>query len=306
MSAIFRPAWLLLWLGTCALPLLHVAPAAAQDDISEGGGGDGSEASSDDEAAADEQSPENNGEGDSAQAHEPDATTSLGDVRFSAFAGAGAGTRSFRRPVKGMGVQRLDDVLFPALDAGLRVTAWPAQAFSLEFLLRYQTSIGMRVEQQPLFALGNYVSVRASRVELSVAPQFRLGDTPSSVAFLLPVGFALRTFWPEVHALPVPGYTLGGPQARAELAIPFLDIVTLRFGPEVQWIVMIDQSLQNDGLANQGVAFGGEALLQFQVSTLLGIELTYRESHALVLTSVTDETFFDVERFFTGRVSATW
>ena len=106
---------------------------------------------------------------------------------------------------------------FPAVDAGLRVRAWPADSFALEFLLRYETSIGMSVEQGPQFAPENDVSIHASRVELSIAPTFRLGDGPSSVALLFPLGFGLRTLWPEVHTLPVPGYTLGGPQARAEL-----------------------------------------------------------------------------------------
>jgi hypothetical protein len=303
MSALLRRVRLWFWLGACAVLVLRVAPAAAQDDF---GGGDEESSSDGSETASDESGGDGGDEASAEELPEGEQGAFPDEVRFQAFAGAGIGTRSFRRPVRGMGVQRFDETRFPALDIGLRVTAWPTASFSLEFLLRYQTSIGMHIEQQPSFAFENDIAARSSRTELSVAPEFRLGDTPSSVALLFPIGFAMRTLWPEVHTLPIPGYTLAGPQARAELAIPFLDIVTLRFGPEVQWIVMIDKSLQDDRVGYQGVALGGEALLQVQITTLLGVELVYRESHALVPTTVGGETFYDVERFFTARVSGTW
>jgi hypothetical protein len=300
---------LLLWLAAAV-------PASAQlDDFDDGSAAsDESEAAPDDGestgAEASEDQAEDAGEGapDTEAEAEQDAEAGAQPPGMSiqAFAGGGIGTRSFRRPVRGNSVQRLDDTLFPAIDAGLRVTAWPKDAFGLEFLLQYQTSIGMSIEQEPPFALDNDVSVRASRVALTVAPKLRLGDGPGSAALLFPIGFGLRTFWPEVHTLPVPGYTLGGPVGRVELELPFLDVVTLRFGPEVGWIVMIDQSLQDNLVGSQGVALGGEALLHVQISALIGLELAYRESHALIPTSVSSETFFDVERFVTGRLSGTW
>ena len=287
------------WLG----PLLPVSVAVAQDEFDEldesGSDESDSEATDDDQGAVDEDGDEGAETGDAA----PQPSS---DVSVQVFAGAGVGTRALLRPILGMGVQRMDDVAFAALDAGLRVTVWPAETFSWEFLLRYATSLGMTVEQQPRFAPVNGVDVRANHVELSVAPEFHLGDAASSASLLFPVGFGLRTLWPEVHSLPVPGYTLGGPLLRAELAIPFLDVVTLRFGPEVQWIVMIDQSIVDDGAGYQAVALGGEALLRAQVTTFLGIELAFRESHALAPTSVAGENFVDIERFFTGRMSGTW
>jgi hypothetical protein len=304
---------LMLWLAAGATPVLCASTALAQDDF---GLGDETSTDAEAETSSEDEPPSDDTAGDagdesseSTEAVDESGLEGLATpagVRIQAFAGGGMGMRSFRRTVRDMGVQRMDDVSFPAVDAGLRVRAWPADSFALEFLLHYETSIGMSVEQDPQFALENDVSIRASRVELSIAPTFRLGDGPSSVALLFPLGFGLRTLWPEVHTLPVPGYTLGGPQARAELEIPFLEIVTLRLGPEAQWIVMIDQSLQEDRVGYLGVAIGGEALLQVQISTLVGLEFAYRESHAMVPTSVSGETFFDIERFITGRLSGTW
>ena len=159
----------------------------------------------------------------------------------------GIGTRSFSRPTR-EGVQRLPDAVFPAVDVALRVHAWPHDGFSLGVLLRYQSSLGLTIEEQPPFALHNRVAARSARAELSVAPTFRLGSAGTAPALAVPVGFTLRSLWPEVHEMMTPGYSLIGPHLRLELVVPLGNVLALRVGPELQAIIAIDESIRADGV----------------------------------------------------------
>lgn len=224
-------------------------------------------------------------------------------VRTEVAAGMGVGTRSFSRPTRA-GEQQLPDAVFPAVDAALRVHVWPRAAFSIGVLLRYQSSLGLTVEDEPSFALPNRVDVRAERVELSAAPTLRLGESGADPALAFPVGLTLRSFWPEVHETQTPGYSLFGPHLRAELIVRFGGVLTLRFGPELQAIIAIDRSLRDEGVDRAGFAYGGEALLQVPLGPVFGLELAYRESHAVVPTYWIDrDEFRDVERFASLRLS---
>lgn len=224
-------------------------------------------------------------------------------LQVEPFLGGGLATRAFERPTP-IGAQRMKTTVVPALDTGLRVTAWPNAAFSLSVLLHYQTSLGMSTREAPPFALDNEVSVRSEHVELSAAPTIRLGDDPGALALAFPLGFSLRTFWPEVHKLMTPGYSLGGPLVRAELVVPVRDLLVLRLGPEFQWIVMVDRVLTADGMASQAVAIGGEATLALRLSPWFALQLHYRESHALAPNDVAGgQSFSDVERYLTLGLS---
>jgi hypothetical protein len=259
-------------------------------DSSQGSGDSSDSGESDSEPAA---------EPSEGEAAAPAAKAPAVDVRLSL--GGGIGTRAFLRPTT-LGAQRLNDVLFPALDVGLAVHVWPQDSFSLGMLLRYQSSVGLEIEEQPLFALSNSLDARAERLEVSVAPTFLLGDSPSSVALGFPIGFGMRTFWPEANEFRTPGYSLAGPMLRAELSIPFGDSVGLRLGPELLWAVALDDSLTSQGVGSQAIAIGGELALHFQLGAVLGIELCYRESHAFASTTVTTALFEDVERFAVARL----
>jgi len=113
------------------------------------------------------------------------------------FAGAGMGSRAFQRPLE-EGLERLDESVFPALEAGVRARVFPQARFGLEGLLRYQTSIGFAIEQRPWFAPANEVAVRAECVELSIAPRLSFGEPASAPSVLLPIGFTVRALWPAV------------------------------------------------------------------------------------------------------------
>jgi hypothetical protein len=227
-------------------------------------------------------------------------------LRAKAFGGIGFGSRSFVRPTP-LGAQRLPTVFFPAVDIGLEVAAWPKDRFSLSFLLRYQSSVGLTVDERPPFALPNKIAARVERGELSVAPTFRLGSAESAPAIAFPAGLSIRTFWPEVHeSAATVGYSLIGPHLRAELIAQLTSVLQLRFGPELQWIIAIDRSIREDGVANQGYSAGGEAALHVQLGPVFGLELCYRESHAFASSTTASPIFSDVERFLSARLSGTF
>lgn len=319
MSALHRH-WASLVLALCALLLIAPITRAQHLDLGdedEGSadegdeGGDDSASDSAAESEAESQSEgeetdsggepsEDDGEGEE-NAEAPAESHGPAEVVVRASLGAGIGTRSFLRPTK-LGAQRLDDVLFPAADVALSVDVWPRDSFSLGMLLRYQSSLGLEINEHPQFALPTTLDARAERLEVTVAPTFALGDGPSSVALAFPLGFGMRTFWPEANEYRTPGYSLAGPQLRAELHIPFSDSFGLRLGPELLWAVALDDSLTSQGVDSQAIAIGGEAALHIQLGAVIGIELCYRESHAFASTTITTALFEDVERFVVARL----
>jgi hypothetical protein len=225
-------------------------------------------------------------------------------ARIEAFAGLGFGTRAFQRPTP-VGGQRLPTMSFAAVDVGLRAVVAPKERFSVAILLRYQTSLGMRIEERPPFALSNRVDVRSQRAELSAAPTIRLSDADTAAWLSFPIGAEIRTFWPDVHDLMTPGYSLLGPHLRAELIAPLAHQLVLRLGPELQWIVAIDRSLRADGVANQAWAVGGEGSLRLELGATFALDLSYRESHAFASSTplgLSRPDFSDVERFVTLRL----
>ena len=280
--------------------------AAFSEDSDESSAGEDRDSSDDSADSSSEGEAEASGDADSGgEPGEADATATApasgAAVEAQLSLGAGIGTRSFLRPTT-LGAQRLNDVLFPAVDVGLALHAWPDDSFSLGVLLRYQSSLGLEIDERPLFGLPTSLDVRAERIEVSVAPTFRLGDSSTSVALGFPLGFAMRTFWPEANEFRTPGYSLAGPQLRAELIIPFSESFGLRLGPELIWALAIDDSITSQGVASQAIAIGGEAALHLQLGAVLGIELCYRESHAFASTTVTTALFEDVERFAVVRL----
>lgn len=231
----------------------------------------------------------------------PPANTGASGLRAEVAGGMGLGTRSFVRPTDD-GLQRLGVAPFPAADLGLRLEGWPGARFSLEALVRYRTSIGLSVEERPAFALPNEVDVRAQHVELALAPAWRLGANVDAISLALPVGFALRTFWAEVHEHPTPSYALAGPYLRVELVVPLGRYVTVRVGPEAHGLFFVGRALRNGGVESLGIAVGAEAALRIALAEPLALEVGYRESHAFAGNTGDGQGFEDVERFATARL----
>jgi hypothetical protein len=221
-------------------------------------------------------------------------------------AGLGVGTRSYERPYMSR-LQELETTPFTALDLSLRmkdcVADCPRDSFAIEYLLRYQTSLGMRVDQPLMFALPSEVAARSSRLELSAAPIFKLEPSASSFSIAVPVGLSLRALQAEHRDLPLPSYMLLGPQVRVEARAPLGDRFALRGGPELQWIALISDRLKDDGVAGTGVALGLELAASATLTSWLGLELTYRQAHAFASGKGDGADFEDIERYATLQLS---
>lgn len=221
-------------------------------------------------------------------------------------AGLGVGTRSYERPL-GMQLQELETTPFLALDLSLRVkrcvSDCPSSRYALEFLLRYQSSIAMRVEEPLPFALPGDVKARSSRGELSLAPVFRLGRSGSSPSLALPIGVMLRALQAEHRDLPLPSYSLFGPHLRLEGRLPLGSWLELRAGPDVQWIAVIGNRLKDDGVSGSGFAVGVELAASAALTDWLGLELSYRQAHAFASGRGERADLEDIERYATLALS---
>ena len=221
-------------------------------------------------------------------------------VAFRIGAGLGAGTLSFKRPSVPR-PQRLPESAFAAAALELHLQAYPDDSFSIDFELEYQTSLGFVVQIPMLFALPQNVNARMQHVALSAAPMFRLGDQKGSPTLVFPIGFGFDAFVPEVDEYGVLEYSLGGPFLRAELRADLGESIGVRLGPELQWIVLIDDALRNEQVCCQGVAVGAEGSIEARIGSVLRVSLAYRESHAS-LPSARYE-FSNVTRFLTARIA---
>jgi hypothetical protein len=307
------------WLALLLLLALSPRAALAQDDglgAEDEGGDDGATESSStryrapaDDARTHESAeepaqvePEERPESSAApavSAVEPGAATTRA-ITLQAAVGLGMGTLSFVQPTAA-GTRKLPSSPFAATEIVLRTRIRPEAAFSLDVLLAYQTSVGFRLQLDPLFGLPEQIDVRAQRFEASVAPVIRLGSAPRDPALAFPLGFAFRSFAPDVHEFPLQSYKLGGPLARAELLLPLGEWVELRAGPEVQWLLLIDSNLRDAGACCQGIAIGGQGSIQANVGSAVRVALAYRQSHTFV--PIGAWQFKDVERFLTLRIA---
>jgi hypothetical protein len=286
--------------GSIGLALVRPQPSAAQDDDL------GEEVESETPATPAE------GDAPDADAEAPAEASAVvldetpaeppNDVIARAFIGGGLGTRTIRRPVPG-GVQRVGTLFFPAADVGIAVRVFPREAFTLDILARYQTSLGLVVKEPVLFALDNEVDVRSEHAEISVAPGWRLGESENSARVAIPIGASFRNFWPVDHHLQTPRYTLIGPHARIELQAMLGSSVRFRAGPEAQLYGIIGSDLtKQGGVSSPNFAIGAEAALEFRLSTTFLLEVEYRQSNAVASSKVSD-SFLDVERFATLRLA---
>lgn len=218
-------------------------------------------------------------------------------ISLYAAAGLGVGLLSFTRPTA-VGVQHLPESSFAAAELLLRIHAWPHEAFSLETQLAYQTSLGMELEVRPFFALPERADVRVQRVELSVAPRLAFSKREQGVALAVPIGFALRSFFSEVHQYSVETHNLGSAFVRAEIIVPLGEGIALRGGPEAHWLMLVEPSLEREGAAGPGYGLGFQGAVQAAVGASFSVALAYHQLHSVIPAAA---RFEDTERFLTAR-----
>jgi hypothetical protein len=219
-------------------------------------------------------------------------------VVIEPFAGFGIATRSVRMPWM-TGALEVAPGVTPAFEVGMRVQARPRADFSFFVNLVYQSALGFSVTERPPLALPKEVGARSERVALEFAPRWRFSN--GQIELGIPVGATVRTLWAEVHMSQTPSFSLVGPHARAELLLRFSDAISLRIAPELQYIMMVDNDVKNAGVSSSGVALGGDASVEAQVSQVWSLRINYRESHALLSATRGSVSFSDVERYLTLR-----
>lgn len=212
-------------------------------------------------------------------------------------AGLGVGSLTFTRPTA-TGVQHLPESPFAAVEALMRVHVWPAETFSLEAQLAYQTSVGFALELPTLFALPERVAARAQRVELSFGPRLSFSSSKRGLALVAPVGFALRSLFPEQQFYSTKPYNLGSLFVRPELIVPLGELITLRGGPELHWLVSIEPSLERQGACCSGYGIGMQAAVQASVGPTFSVALAYHQLQSVIPSAA---RFEDTERFLTAR-----
>jgi hypothetical protein len=143
--------------------------------------------------------------------------------------------------------------------------------------------------------------VRTQDVALSAAPAVRLGDGPHDPTLAFPIGFGFEAFTPETDQYGVVEYSFGGPFLRPELWLDLGEQVSLRVGPEAQWLLVIDNALRRQKIGGQGLALGGQGSIEARLGSVFRLALVYRESHASI--GGTRGDFSNVERFLTARLA---
>jgi hypothetical protein len=265
----------------------------------EGGSDPGSEASAEAEASADEPAAAEEPPAEPPAQEEPaaEAPTPQRAISLYMAAGLGVGSLTFTRPTA-TGVQHLLESPFAAAEALMRVHVWPAQTFSLEALLAYQTSVGFALELPTLFALPERVAARVQRVELSIGPRLSFLSSKRGLAVIAPIGFALRSLFPEQQYYSAKAHNLGSLFLRPELIVPLGELITLRGGPELHWLVLIEPSLQREGACCSGYGIGMQAAVQASVGPTFSVALAYHQLHSVIPAAA---RFEDTERFLTAR-----
>jgi hypothetical protein len=188
---------------------------------------------------------------------------------------------------------------FVAVDVGAAFALALDEDLAVGAELVYQTSLDHEVDETHVAGATETIGLRAHRFGALLA--LRIGSARGF--HVAPgLGAAARALHPEVHHLLTPSYTLAGPVARIAVRIPFGDSVALRLVPEAQWFGVGD-ALQELGVESSGFAIGGDASLTIALGAALALELSYRQSHA-IMSSTDGDGATDVERFTTAR--AVW
>jgi hypothetical protein len=208
------------------------------------------------------------------------------DLHVDFSVGLGLGGRAIERPTLG-GTQRIGPGHFPVADVGLRVEAWPENAWSLAFVLRYQTTLFDTAIEHPPLSPANELRVRSHHAEVAAFPIWHFA-TNNRWAFGAGLGYALRVFWPDVHNLQTPRQVISGPFLRPELQVSKLGPLSLRVGPELLWILTTDQALKNAVDTRQALAIGGQVSVVADLGDSWALEAMYRESHVLLVAGLED------------------
>ena len=204
-------------------------------------------------------------------------------IHIGLSVGFGVGTRAFELPALPSPV-RLSTSAFPATALALRTTYEPRAQGQWRIFgeLRYASSLGLRTNDVRPDGTVRETNSRSQRVDLAAGLVYRLREAADAISFEGQFGWSFRLFTSDA-SVTLPDYGLSGPLLKGGVWFPFKgDKLRLLVGPEIHWLALVDGDLKRGGVSSMGVALGGEGKLQWQIIRVLGLELLYRESHAIL------------------------
>ena len=218
--------------------------------------------------------------------------------------GTGLSSRHVEFPIEA-GTGRVSVGPSAALDVGLLASYNPSSAVSWGLQLRYQTSVGARVSEQPIGGVERPMGIRSARFEALLVPTFELSGF---LQLKLAAGYGVRGLrtdvhdqeLPSTHSLQTPDYTLSGPVAQVALRLALGDSVALLLAPEAQLLLSVGSDLKRRGVSGGGYAFGGMATLVVQFSARFSGYLAYRQAHAHIAGEDGRASVRDAERYITA------
>jgi|GEM_PF-6456146 len=225
-------------------------------------------------------------------------------LRLHVDVGTGLSTRKLELPIEA-GVGSVSVGPSAALDLGLEATFDPPSGFSWGVQLRYQTTIGARVDEHQISGVERPMGIRSARFEALFVPAF---DVSEAVQLKLGIGYGLRGLRTDVHdqelstvhSLRTPDYTLSGPVAGIALRLALGDSVALTLAPAAQLLISVGSDLRERGVGGSGFTYGGAASLVVRLSELLSVYVAYREAHARIAGAGGRTNVSDAERYITA------
>jgi hypothetical protein len=256
------------------------------------------------ESALGEQNSDGGESVDATDASEPVDAPEPRVLRLHVDLGTGLATRSLAFPIEA-GEGSLSLGPSAALDVGLEAAYDPPTAVSWALQLRYQTTVGARLDEHQIGGVERPMGIRSARFEALFVPGFDLSE---ALQLRFAIGYGLRGLRTDVHdqelstvhSLRTPDFTLSGPVAGMALRLALGDSVALTLAPEAQLLVTVGSDLKQRGVAGGGFAFGGTASLVVSLGQALSVYVAYRQAHARIAGVSGHANVSDGERYITA------
>lgn len=211
---------------------------------------------------------------------------------------AGVGTRNVDLPRDGV-IYQVRSGVYPALGVGFQLDYHGGEPFSIGLVARYQTSIGLMLNEQLTDFTTHARKTRSHVFEVGIAPTFRIGSAGWAIGGAL--GYSVTELDPQNH-LETPSYHLGGLHGRLALQAPLgTEQVRLVVSGEGQATLQVGDELTARGVSARGWGAGGGAAFELGLSERWTVAISYRELHYW-LGSQQGASFVDALRFVTAQL----
>jgi hypothetical protein len=223
---------------------------------------------------------------------------------FVISAGGGMGAREVLVPGRGGG-RGISTGLAPALDIGLALEVELSSHWLLRVGGNYRTIFGLSVSE-PLASGAVQQNTLSTHSVVVGASMGYLTEGRKSLSLHLFLGWGYRSL-SSASDSGLPNTSISGPAIRPELHIAIAKgLATLRIAPELIVVVSHTATLPINvaGLDSVGLAFGGEASLDFRLGSVVGLGLLFRESRASTA-SGWGFAATENERYILGRLTLT-